>query len=397
MSKTLKDLFNETEGEVNPEVNNQEGLYEQTVVLGIDLGTTNSVVSFIENGRLETLRMNNQEIIPSVLFFETPEKILFGVKALNKALYYPQSAIRSFKRRLGGNTEKYKVEYYQKGPGKDKVESTIYIIDTNVFIDDPEILARFSQDDKIIVSTKVIDELSYRKNQVETEFQADVAIKNIEESRDKLVFENSDSSFLPEDLDTRLNDNLILSIALKLRDKDPILLTSDKDLQLKCITQDVKTVTLKNFILKNLIHTETQKDFVEISGETASALFLEFIKNEAIKSIGPVSNAVITVPANFNNVEVEATKRAGEKAGFSEITILKEPTAAAIAYGLDIEERKKIVVYDFGGGTFDVSIIESMGTSFEVLKTGGDSQLGERILLKHLSNTFMINSKMILG
>ncbi|MEA1973120.1 MAG: Hsp70 family protein, partial [Candidatus Cloacimonadota bacterium] len=127
-------------------------------------------------------------------------------------------------------------------------------------------------------------------------------------------------------------------------------------------------------------------DSIEVSGENACTRFLEFIRSESEKKIGlgSISNAVITVPANFNNAEIEAIKRAGEKAGFVNISIVKEPTAAAIAYGFDVEENKKILVYDFGGGTFDVSIIESRNNVFEVLTTGGDSELGGEDLTRAL-------------
>ena len=89
-----------------------------------------------------------------------------------------------------------------------------------------------------------------------------------------------------------------------------------------------------------------------------------------------VTKAVITVPAYFNDSQRKATKDAGEVAGLDVLRIINEPTAAALAYGLDKKNDQKIAVYDFGGGTFDVSILEIGDGVFEVLATNGDTQLG---------------------
>ena len=90
----------------------------------------------------------------------------------------------------------------------------------------------------------------------------------------------------------------------------------------------------------------------------------------------PVTRAVITVPANFNEAQRQATKVAGEIAGLEVLRILNEPTAAALAYGYDRNRRERIAVYDFGGGTFDVTILELRDNVFEVLSTAGDTFLG---------------------
>ncbi len=90
-----------------------------------------------------------------------------------------------------------------------------------------------------------------------------------------------------------------------------------------------------------------------------------------------VSQAVITVPAYFNDAQRNATKRAGELAGLEVLRILSEPTAAALAYGLDkLGEHQKVAVYDLGGGTFDISVLEMRDGAFQVLSTAGDTQLG---------------------
>lgn len=112
--------------------------------------------------------------------------------------------------------------------------------------------------------------------------------------------------------------------------------------------------------------------------EEVSALILQKLKADAEAALGgPVSRAVITVPAYFNDAQRGATKRAGELAGFTVERIVNEPTAAALAYGLDkLQGRSKIAVYDLGGGTFDISILELNNGVFEVLATNGNTRLG---------------------
>src|SRR5207253_2998850 len=89
-----------------------------------------------------------------------------------------------------------------------------------------------------------------------------------------------------------------------------------------------------------------------------------------------VERAVITVPANFNDLQRAATKAAGRLAGLEVLRILNEPTAAALAYGTSALTRERVGVYDLGGGTFDVTLLELAGNVFEVVATAGDSQLG---------------------
>ena len=115
-----------------------------------------------------------------------------------------------------------------------------------------------------------------------------------------------------------------------------------------------------------------------VSPVDVSASILRQLRAIAEKALETeVSRAVITVPAYFNDAQRNATKAAGELAGLTVERILSEPTAAALAYGLDkLEERKKIAVYDLGGGTFDISILEMRDGVFQVLSTTGDTQLG---------------------
>ena len=101
------------------------------------------------------------------------------------------------------------------------------------------------------------------------------------------------------------------------------------------------------------------------------------MKETAEKYLGQeVTKAVITVPAYFNDAQRQATKDAGKIAGLEVLRIINEPTAASLAYGLDKKQNKKIAVYDLGGGTFDVSILELGDGVFEVKSTNGDTFLG---------------------
>ena len=133
-----------------------------------------------------------------------------------------------------------------------------------------------------------------------------------------------------------------------------------------------------------------------------SAMVLQKIKKDAEAYLGEdVKKAVITVPAYFNDDQRKATKDAGEIAGLEVLRIINEPTAAALAYGLDKKNDQKIVVYDFGGGTFDVSILEIGDGVFEVLSTNGDTQLGgddiDDIVIQWLISEFKKDQGVDLG
>jgi molecular chaperone DnaK len=124
-----------------------------------------------------------------------------------------------------------------------------------------------------------------------------------------------------------------------------------------------------------------------------SAMILQKLKSDAESYLGePVTQAVITVPAYFNDSQRQATKDAGKIAGLEVLRIVNEPTAAALAYGLEKEEDQTILVYDLGGGTFDVSILELGDGFFEVKATSGDNRLGgddfDQKIIDYLVDTF---------
>jgi len=131
-----------------------------------------------------------------------------------------------------------------------------------------------------------------------------------------------------------------------------------------------------------IVNSEKGDAWIEAKGEKyspsqISAFILQKMKETAEKYLGQeVTKAVITVPAYFNDAQRQATKDAGKIAGLEVLRIINEPTAASLAYGLDKKENKKIAVYDLGGGTFDVSILELGDGVFEVKSTNGDTFLG---------------------
>ncbi|MBE6563271.1 MAG: molecular chaperone DnaK [Ruminococcaceae bacterium] len=124
-----------------------------------------------------------------------------------------------------------------------------------------------------------------------------------------------------------------------------------------------------------------------------SAMILQKLKADAEAYLGtPVTQAVITVPAYFTDAQRQATKDAGKIAGLEVMRIINEPTAAALAYGMDKEADQKIMIYDLGGGTFDVSLLEISDGVFEVLATAGDNKLGgddfDQRIMNWIAETF---------
>lgn len=138
----------------------------------------------------------------------------------------------------------------------------------------------------------------------------------------------------------------------------------------------------KKMLPYNIVGSDNNDAWVEVKGkkyapQEISAMILQKLKSTAEDYLGEtVTDAVITVPAYFNDAQRQATKDAGKIAGLNVLRIINEPTAAALAYGLDKKHDEKIAVYDLGGGTFDISILELGDGVFEVKSTNGDTYLG---------------------
>ena len=160
----------------------------------------------------------------------------------------------------------------------------------------------------------------------------------------------------------------------------------------KAVTKD------KELVPFNIVRGDNGDAWVQANGDNyspaqISAMILQKMKETAESYLGEkVEKAVITVPAYFNDAQRQATKDAGKIAGLEVLRIINEPTAAALAYGLDKTEGKTIVVYDLGGGTFDVSILEIGDGVFEVKSTNGDTFLGgedfDMRLVSYLADEF---------
>ncbi|WP_100406741.1 molecular chaperone DnaK [Bacillus solitudinis] len=158
----------------------------------------------------------------------------------------------------------------------------------------------------------------------------------------------------------------------------------------QAITNPNTIISIKRHMGTDHKETIEGKDF---SPQELSAIILQKLKSDAEAYLGEtVTKAVITVPAYFNDSQRQATKDAGKIAGLEVERIVNEPTAAALAYGLEKEEDQTILVYDLGGGTFDVSILELGDGFFEVKATSGDNKLGgddfDQVIIDHLVEQF---------
>lgn len=167
--------------------------------------------------------------------------------------------------------------------------------------------------------------------------------------------------------------------------------------------QDKEVKDIAGLVPYKIVKSDNNDDaWVEAMGQKYSpsqigSIVLGKMKETAEGFLGrTVSKAVVTVPAYFNDMQRQATKDAGKIAGLDVLRIINEPTAASLAYGLDTADGKTIVVFDLGGGTFDVSVLEIQGGVFEVKATNGDTMLGgedfDELLLEFLLSEFKKDS-----
>ena len=168
------------------------------------------------------------------------------------------------------------------------------------------------------------------------------------------------------------------------------------------VVKDKKIIPYKLSKTKNGDVAITGRDGKELSPPEISAMILQKMKADAEAYLGEtVDKAVITVPAYFNDSQRQATKDAGKIAGLEVLRIINEPTAASLSYGIDKKKSEKIAVYDLGGGTFDISILELGDGVFEVKSTNGNTHLGgddfDQVIIDHLIDQFKKDQGIDLG
>ena len=200
----------------------------------------------------------------------------------------------------------------------------------------------------------------------------------------------------PKCIDSREGSILIPSVAAMAKNGERLIGDLAKR---QAVTNPLNTIfEVKRFIGRKFDDPEIQKEIKRLPYETRkgsdggvevkmgdkwyspieiSSMILQKLKLDAEEKLGEkIESAVITCPANFDDTQRKTTKTAGEIAGFKILRVINEPTAAALAYGLGKKQAQKVLVYDFGGGTFDVTILEVAPDTVEVLATGGEAHLG---------------------
>ncbi|HMJ82234.1 MAG TPA: Hsp70 family protein, partial [Vicinamibacterales bacterium] len=372
-------------------------------VIGIDLGTTNSVVAVMEGG--EPAVIVNQEgarTTPSVVAFTKEGERPVGQVAKRQAVTNPENTVFSIKRFMGRKFDEvqseasrvpYKVVRAQNGDAwvetRDKKYSppeisamvlqklkqaaddylgekvTDAVITVPAYFNDSQRQA--TKDAGTIAGLnvlRIINEptaaaLAYGLDKKKDETIAvydfgggtfDISVLEVGDGVVEVKATNGDTHLGGDDID----DRIIEWLASEFRKSDGIDLSKDR-------------------MALQRLKEGAEKAKIELS----SAMVLQKLKQAAEDYLGEkVTDAVITVPAYFNDAQRQATKDAGKIAGLNVLRIINEPTAAALAYGLDKKKDETIAVYDFGGGTFDISVLEVGEGVVEVKATNGDTHLG---------------------
>lgn len=363
----------------------------KSIAIGIDLGTTNSVVMYYENGSIKPIKFGSDFTIPSTIFFESPTDLVFGRQAVNKRLFKPSSGVRYFKRKLGDLENPYfEVKYGKQTVATENMNRT-YVIDTNILLEYPDIIRQFTEGDAIYLPATVVSELNYQADTKEhLRFQAEKALQTLTEFSERITNMESNLDLIPADIfngassSNDSNDLKILSIALQVKEQNPILITNDYALLQHAKTVSIEAKNYNDFRVFKTMDVSGEETF-KIHAQELTMLFLKHLREQAMNTLKEnITKAAIGVPVEFTPAQEDATRNAAFAAGFEEVELVRESFAAAIAYGHDVNTGKKVLVYDWGGGTFDVSIIEILpNKEFKHLGHDGDGALGgEDITLK---------------
>lgn len=372
------------------------------LAIGIDLGTSNSTVAYYQAGKFKYIEVRDKRAVPSAIYFKDREqgKWLYGERALRRGVMYPDALFKHFKRHIGESRQiSFHVE--PQGSGTATIQRK-YVIDTNIFIKDPRLLEGITAegDAEILIPKTVYEELERRKSDPKTATEAEVAQNSIDEYRDRIKMEDSHPELLSADMfrsadrnNNDRNDSKILSVALHNDSPGTILLSDDKRVKEKAGWLEKHAFEVWNYdefsFQRHVREESSDTGELKLTGQEGAAFFLKYLREEIRKEIGYVSKAFITVPLEFNEFQRKEILDAGYMAGFTEVKIRPEPIAAAVAYGLNVEEHKKILVYDFGGGTFDVAVLEIADGDFRRLGAGGDDKLGGEDFTEALIENFI--------
>ncbi|MDE6834072.1 MAG: Hsp70 family protein, partial [Ruminococcus sp.] len=371
------------------------------------LGTCNSVVSYAGSGKPEALKFVNGdkgEIMPSAVFFNAPGECTFGRNALQKGRTYCQSLATLFKRRIADDNFKYHIKYASSGKATEAEDyrNTSFIIDSSVFCEDEFILGIVSEVEdfhgKIYIPDCVKDNLRALQNDSDICDKVTTALENIEKFSDS-EFYSVALCFGNDEINEMFSEKTKDLVHILRKNPDFVLVTNDS-----IVADDINGLG-ENFRIwnseewkNNLLSCANagNDESLEISPAGVAEKFLRNIRKLASEKIkANVSNVVITVPASFDFRETDTVINVCRAAGFSRVEIEREPIAAGIRYFMNATEKKYILVYDFGGGTFDTSIIsvtpnpESIfKADFKIEGSAGDAELGgddiTRLILKEV-------------